>query len=228
MGAQETFAVHEELFTTHSVYFRNAIKGKFTEAQERVVTLKEVAPKVFQTYVILLYTSAMATKGPDEWLELCRIYVLAEYLVDIYAKNKTIDAMYAYLAETLPTEPMYESPEKPFSAESLQVVYDGTPEGSPLRRLCVDLYALHGRKAWLKNAKAEEFPPEFLYDIAVKLLQVGGPFPLGQILSRPASDYHEHIVTEEKAAETPPEAIETTEANRLPHKTTCRYSFLPP
>jgi hypothetical protein len=112
--------VHERLFTTKSHYFAKAVTGKFLESEERVVGLEKVAPKVFRSYVILLYTSQLATKGPEEWLALCRLYVLAECLVDSRAKNRIIDGLHAYLTEILPTEPKHESPGKLFSAEAVQ------------------------------------------------------------------------------------------------------------
>lgn len=204
--------MHERLFTKQSHYFAKIIKGKFLESEERVVKLEEVALKDFRLYVVLLYTSELATKGPDEWLALCRLYVLAEYLVDRWAKNRVVDGMHAYLTEVLPTEPKHESPRKLFSTEAVQVVYDGTPESSPLRRLMVDLYAIHGRDLWLKDVK-DELPVDFLYDIALKMLQARPkPHASWDIPSRPSSDYYEVKSTEEKATETPPKTIENTKA----------------
>lgn len=186
-----------------SLYFAKAVKGKFLESEERVFRLKGVTPKDFLLYVHLLYTTKLATKGSDEWLALCRLYALAEYLLDYWAKNRVIDGMHTYLTKILPKELKLESPSELFSAEAVQVVYDGTPEGSPVRRLITDLYAIHGRDIWLKNAK-EEFPTEFLYEIALKMLQLR-PRPTAsrinaslEIPSRPPSDYYEVEITEEK------------------------------
>jgi hypothetical protein len=160
----------------------------------------------------LLYTSELATKGTDEWLALCRLYVLAEYLLDRWAKERIIDGMHGYLTEILPTEPKHGSPEKVFSAEVVQEVYDGTPEGSPLRRLIVDLYAIHGRDVWLKNLK-EQLPTDFLYDVTLKMLQARPqPHASWQIPSRPSSDYWQPKLNEEKTADRPLTAAEITKS----------------
>lgn len=138
--------------------------------------------------------------------------MLAEYLLDRWAKDRVIDGMHAYIAEILPTEPTHESPAKLFSPEAVQVVYDGTPKGCKLRSLIVDLYTIHGRVLWLQNAK-EVFPTDFLYDLALRILQARPPpNATWDIPSRPPSNYYEDQITEGKTTEISPKTIENTKA----------------
>lgn len=187
--------MHQKLFARRSDYFAKATNGNFLESEERLIKLENFVPETFRYYIIFVYTSQLATKGPNEWLALCRLYVLAEYLLDRQAKNRVIDGIYAYLTETLPAEPKHDHPSNLFSVEAIQEVYDGTPEDSHLRRLVVDLYAIHGKDLWLKDGK-QELPTEFLYDIALKMLQIRpSPHASCSILGRLSSDYHEVSTT---------------------------------
>jgi hypothetical protein len=48
--------VHEPLITSRSPFFRNALQGRWQEAQERTVNLTEDDPEVFTLYTNGLYT----------------------------------------------------------------------------------------------------------------------------------------------------------------------------
>ena len=53
------------------------------------------------------------------------------------------------------------------TAQSVNRAYIGTPEGSPIRRLLVDMYTFHGRKDWLEGQRNVDF----LADLAGCLLR---------------------------------------------------------
>ena len=53
------------------------------------------------------------------------------------------------------------------TAQSVNRAYIGTPEGSPIRRLFVDMYTFHGRQDWLEGQKNVDF----LADLAGCLLR---------------------------------------------------------
>ncbi len=54
-------------------------------------------------------------------------------------------------------------------ANCIEAIYDGTPAGSPARRLLVDLYTSCGDGA-CEIAKAADLPKDFFFDLAVELL----------------------------------------------------------
>ena len=56
-------------------------------------------------------------------------------------------------------------------AEAISIIYDGTVDGSPARRLMVDFWCWACREQWA--AELEEYPREFLEDIIRGLMKGG-------------------------------------------------------
>jgi hypothetical protein len=171
-GAQQTISVHQNILTARSEFFKRATNGKWGEA--RVVPLPEDQPEDFSRYVNILYKGEVATKGPEEWLDLCHLYILAEKLQDVRTKNSVIEAMLCFLKTSTVKEMVGfgQTGEKHYqmSAESIEELYAHTPEGSPVRRLVANYYADIAKDGWLIEGKAV-FPADFLYDVAVRALQ---------------------------------------------------------
>lgn len=78
-------------------------------------------------------------------------------------KDAVIDALIASVA-TVGKEDKYWYP----SGERADRVYNGTPPGSPLRRLLVDMHIHHGRRDWVQNGAN----PDFLTDLVRDLLDL--------------------------------------------------------
>jgi hypothetical protein len=53
--------------------------------------------------------------------------------------------------------------------DSVQVIYEGTVEGSPARRLLVQLYTDFGDSTFL-TAKAEVVPKDFIHELSLSML----------------------------------------------------------
>lgn len=158
--------------------------------------------QTFETYVNLVYTRKLAVKGPEEWQRLCRLYVLAERLQDIETKNLVIDGMFLHLQETVPlfSSTVIGKDRANVGMNSLKLLYEHTPENSPARRLAVDFYAKSGRAEWLQSSKGE-YPEEFVFDVAIRLMQKRSIFASALNNLSPSS-YHEVAAGTGNVAET--------------------------
>ncbi|KAF9701227.1 hypothetical protein EKO04_000464 [Ascochyta lentis] len=198
---KQNFYVHAELLKDRTKFFKTEPPMIHT-AGFPTVELSNTRPETFAIYVSLLYTNKLRTKGPKEWHWLCRLYILAERLRDIKTKNLTIDGMILYLQETallFSSTPVAKDGAN-VDATSLTWLYEHTPKNSPARRLAVDYYAQSGRAEWLLSNKSE-YPPQFVFDVAVCMMQKR-PCSLFATHKMSSAYYHEDAVTTDKSAAT--------------------------
>lgn len=100
----------------------------------------------------------------DEYISLAKFYVLAENLLDQTTKGIVLTAISARAEESCPDK-SHDFP----AIDSVQVIYEGTVEGSPARRLLVQLYTDFGDSTFL-TAKAEVVPKDFIYELSLSML----------------------------------------------------------
>lgn len=109
----------------------------------------------------LLYTGKVRN-DPDyrTFLPLSHLYVLAEKLLDVTAKNSVLDTM---LLSSRTGNKMYPG------LDSVRAIYEGTPGPCPARKLMVDFYAYRGcpqkMGEWIKI-------PDFADDLINTLLEI--------------------------------------------------------
>ncbi|KAF9701864.1 hypothetical protein EKO04_000819 [Ascochyta lentis] len=179
---QQKYIVHEQLLTTRSLFFKKAMSGDWIEAKERIVKLPEDDSSVFNIYIDLLYTNKItvipdsgsgdATGGQEQNIFAClkeqnslaSLYVLAEKLQDIDAKNKTLAAMVASAFEKRSDGVMY-SP----GPDTIRTIYEGTPPGCLLRKLLVDIYTSKATDQWIEKCK--DWPDEFMRELLISVLK---------------------------------------------------------
>lgn len=124
---------------------------------------------LFKDYIHYLYSSkipilrsaeAKQKRMVDvgEYQHLTALYCFGEQYQDAHFKNTVIDAIIASTKEEdadgerwFPTN------------ESVDIVYQGTPAGSPARKLMVDLHIEDGRASWLDLGANNH---EFVTDLA--------------------------------------------------------------
>jgi hypothetical protein len=169
---QETFDVHESLITSHSLFFKKAMSGSWKESEDRVIKLPEDDPEIFNVYVHHLYTGSVAVipeplpadyAGAPTRKIICLLYVLAEKLQDIKAKNSAIEALLADCRVKQPNGKYYFP-----GSHNVDIIYSGTLPGSMARKFLVDIYTHKATGKWI--TKHPELPDEFLKDLLVKVL----------------------------------------------------------
>lgn len=126
----ECFVVHENVVEPHSEFVRLALNRDWKEAKERIIKLPDVEPNVFEMYHCWLYhIQPCRNSYTTSYTTLVKAYCLGERLIDINFKDVVIDSIVQELKMT-----------SAFDLGLVQLVYENTPEKSPLRRLLCDIY----------------------------------------------------------------------------------------
>ncbi|KAH4180943.1 hypothetical protein HBI29_132800 [Parastagonospora nodorum] len=176
------FIAHESFLTSRSEFFRRAMNGSWTEAESRVVKLPEDEPAIFAIYLNLVYTGQLVTMRKNkeelasserqvfirqlipEYRDIFRMYVLAEKLQDKGAKNGALAAAVS-VSEVMDSANNSTVP----AAEIANLVYKGTPEGSPGRRLVIDMYGMLPFRSLFSDVEGIPFHRDALNDLVEML-----------------------------------------------------------
>ena len=167
----QDFDVHEPLLTANSLYFKKALSGDRVDAKTRCICLPEEEPAVFHDYIRFLYTQRFCVQsgtnpgdinGSCERLSLMKLFVLAERLQDMELKKAVLTATYNSLWEICTTGG------KMAGTNCIEVVYGGTPTGSPMRRLLVGFYTYCAGGGTFKADGI--YSPEWMQELAINLL----------------------------------------------------------
>jgi hypothetical protein len=171
---QKRFSIHEGIICARSEFFRRVMSGDWLEKEERLVELPEDDPDIFALYVNIVYmsqvpTNAIAeTKTPDalsdELHELCVLYLLCEKMLDKMGKNAILQAIMSTGKEGASDGKIYLP-----RAETVAVMYAGTPVGSLGRKLLAQMWVALPHDSFL--VIAQQLPKDFLIDYTAVLLQ---------------------------------------------------------
>jgi hypothetical protein len=134
-----TLKVHKGILCKTSTFFTNTTKDKWCDCKEDpfTITIPDVDFEVVNQYVLWLYNGACAV--PKEWDKaswfLAQSYVFAEGIIDDVYKNTVMQCL-IYKINIDGLLPGY---------RVVNHVFAGTPEGSPARRLMIDLWTYAGQ-----------------------------------------------------------------------------------
>jgi hypothetical protein len=176
---ERTFTISEDLITSASDFFRNALRpdGCWKESRDKEIRLQDEDPNVFAKYIQLLYTGYAPIKQPttarpeddDENKDLARLYVMAHKFQDINCQN-VIVSTFLIKART-PTARKRCCVHNFPDVEAINIIYNGTGGSCAARRLVADLRGealiMYGAD-WLNRCK-EELPKDFVLDLAVAM-----------------------------------------------------------
>lgn len=191
-----TFRVYESVLCSSSEFFKAKKKPEWSKP-DTAVDLTDQSDEAFNLYVNWLYTKNIPTAttlsqtnedNEAEWKLLTASYVLGDVIIDVMFKDTIIDALQAKVKSTS-GHTLW-----PCGGEIIQVIYDSTLEGSPLRRFIVQVYAYHAGQVELASA-LESAPKEFFYDILVAERLIRTPRPLKDFLVFWQCVYHSHGLT---------------------------------
>jgi hypothetical protein len=110
--------------------------------------------------------TCMASDEP--FLILGKLYVLTEKLIDKETQRSIQSAMDLYQSGKFSEfyEPRFVWP----GIDSINTIYNGTPEKSAARKWIVDMYAVHVAREPDLFPSAQEFPHDFLVDLIKSLI----------------------------------------------------------
>lgn len=175
-----------------------ALKKEWKEGQERTIPLPDDKADVVALYIQWVYGGKIFSRQPPseapstgrELDLLVDCYIFGEKVQDDNFKDAVLDALLACI-DTKDEEGSRWFP----TGHSVQRAYEQTPQGSPLRKLLVDMYNQSGRSDWIK----EDNSVEFLADLAREMFDTRSR-PLGTNLTDWNADscmYHHHSTEEQ-------------------------------
>jgi hypothetical protein len=156
--------VHKHSITRTSQFFAAALKKDWTEGQTRTLDLPEEIPEHMEYYCEYLYSDELPTKGfthkkDGDNMEagfelLANLYVFGERRMDTKLRNAVAHEMLRIQSLPLANPPGFGARIAPCvpcvpcvpSTATVNIIYQSTPEGSPARRLMVDMLIAFGNK----------------------------------------------------------------------------------
>jgi hypothetical protein len=160
----KTLHAHEGVLR-QSLFFANVLKPEWVSAREgKPIDLKNEDLHIFTAYLQYLYTHHIDTSSDLE--TLADMYVLGEVLMDLEFQDVILEIL------------MYECEKRKHYVDMvlIEIIYNGTADGSPARELLVDLYYWGGPETWakIKNDALREVP-EFYNDAVDALMSDNRP-----------------------------------------------------
>jgi len=177
-GETVRLSVHRGVLCKSSSFFQNALKPEWTTREERVVNLPEDFAGTVSNYIKWLYHDKIADalyEAGDDNIEkkaeeaekvfclLAEAYIFGEKIIDTEYKNAVVRAIFDAQRRSRWS----------MGPESVSIVYEGTPSGSPVRRIIADRFAYSAYDdstngyGWMQFI--DGYPREALAD-AMKLL----------------------------------------------------------
>lgn len=178
--AKTLFKIHKQLLFNSTPYFKAAFDGNFIEAKEQTLELPEENVVMFKRFQLWLYTNYILEKGEEpteiDWNTQAELYIFGEMCGIPDLQNAAIDILINKQCKqnAIPTS-------------TFCLVYEKTPEGSSLRRLCVDWMACraklrsnHGHaptlpgasNEWFKEKTRNWYPKDLLFDLVIALSEL--------------------------------------------------------
>jgi hypothetical protein len=154
--------IHKDVLCATSQFFKSAAKPEWSELRAEPHDLKlpidQPAADAFPVYQHWLYSGKLPISGepvPQVFESLAKAYALGEVLLDTRFRNDVIDTIIVTWNEC-----RYSPIGKPVA-----IIYEGTPPGSPARRLVSEMCAFmfHDHPSWMNELG--HCPTDFFGDV---------------------------------------------------------------
>lgn len=170
---EHPLVVHESYITLNSEFFKMALKKQWIEGQTRLIKLPEDDLETMTNYLTFTYGRGLPTSkldsmpaedGSKQWALLVKLYILGDRRLDKCVRNAVITELVRLSSLRDKNGIRYFMP-----TSVTNMCLNGTPDGSPIRRLIIDEYVFNGRKSWLTSSGGEH--PAFLHGLSRALLE---------------------------------------------------------
>ena len=169
---KQKFHIHTGTLTATSGFFKNAMKPEWRANSKKPIGLSDEEPGNFESYVKWLYSRKVTVTSPlvDRHIQLARLYILGEKLVDDTFQNAVLIAMIDHAVERDSLPPN----------EAINIIYSGTSSvSSPARRLMVDMFAYGCEEEWIKpGSLIEDTSVEFVDDLVRGFVRCCSKYPI--------------------------------------------------
>lgn len=184
---KRTFHVDHGLLTFYSGYFRAALSGRWTAAEDDAIRLDTETPRTFERFVSWLYTRSI-TDDDDEKAN-CQLIIDLWLFADRRDIPLLMNEMLDALKDRIVTE-------KTIPTTLLGTTYERTMPGSALRRMIVHaITSTASERLLVDDTKKALWPHDALWDTTKELLKLPRPQPVG-VASHAAMDicplFHTH------------------------------------
>jgi hypothetical protein len=165
---QKEFTLHTSIATRSSNFFRAALRrNTWKEARETRIVLAEVHPAVFEGYLQWLHTGVLTSSFPIDkpsTFDLAEMYILGDFLDDKAFRNAVLDDITSSAYDIWP------------GICSVNLIWDNTPGGSPLRKLILEIWAKKPMSLIVEKllSGAHEYPGAFLAELFAHMAVSGG------------------------------------------------------
>ena len=189
----QSYVVHEELLCKHSPFFQAAVKKEWNETRYRIIPLPDDKQNVVSLYVNWIYAGRILSRtsdltnghGSDEMDLLVDTFVFGEKIQDGHFKDAVIDAAikstFSVDKDGIAWFP---------GVTAVNRAYEGTPSGSPLRRLMVDFWARRGLEKWERKGLNSDFLTDLVGELLTHQQPSFGSHPTDGETS--TCSYHQH------------------------------------
>lgn len=148
---EQKMIAHSIHLTQDSEFFAAALKKEWAEGQTRIIKLPEEDTASMAHYLSYLYGGKLSTEDIKS-VTGKEIYPCFDLLTCLYVCGERFlnrKIQHAVLAEILRLSSLPDKHGVQWcpAAESANIMYRGTPEDSPGRRLLVDLYVVKGERS---------------------------------------------------------------------------------
>lgn len=196
-----TFTVPESLLVDKSEFFEAACRNEWKEATSRIIKIPDVDLDAFYAYMYWVYwevvaitsdcrkTLRSAADSEPALNDLVELWLLADRFAETRLRDFTMDALRKVAHSIYSAEKDWTAA---FTPAMTAHICSSTTGGRALRRFVVDVFESKVTEANLNGGK-ESFPPEFLVDLATKLMRMrGGEDNKVWAFYEAKCHYHEH------------------------------------
>ncbi|KAK5686120.1 hypothetical protein LTS10_002234 [Elasticomyces elasticus] len=164
---EEVYLVHRPILCSSSGYFTARLKPEWSRQSSDEVRLPDADHSAFNIYVNWLYMRGIARSSLDdddedaqseEWLNLADAFVLGDALVDSEFQASVLETL-RFMSGSRQRKSFWA-----VATEVVAVIYDGTPTGSLVREVLLDLFLLHA-DGQLPDDEILALPEEFLQEL---------------------------------------------------------------
>ena len=177
---QKSFTLHKGILCHYSGYFKAALNRKFAEATAGVVELPEDEVKVFEAFVIWLYTKTFNDNGEAGNLSICKLWVFADRrqipkLVNDMIEDSRKKSLRVWISPN----------------NELRYLYENTTNGAELRRFVVYFITRYGNPSMLAHESSKNWPRDAFRDLLAHVWQVGTG-KKDEMAVEPLCGFHRH------------------------------------
>lgn len=158
---QKEFMLHTNVASRSSGFFRAAMNNDWRESQQNRVTLGEIEASEFERYLQWLSTHDHSFLDGISFRRLAKLYILGDFLDDSAFRTEMLKR-FTSKAITTNTYP---------ELDIITLVWDQTPEHSPLRKLIVETWTTSSIQRLAKQFANQdhEVPKAFVVDCLYRI-----------------------------------------------------------